>query len=247
MNLNEGQPDKGNKEIKTSDMKKEFEVLENVIKVQGRVIENQETTIANLVKSVKRIQQDLNLGRERYGGTNTRDMAISAFNQSTVKANWEGLSKHPVIENIYKALKTRASDEGRRADDIIRKFEYMPDFHEIMKQVGKHSEIGNLWSRVESIDSGIAELKDVQKVDRHNIYAKLATQRDKMADIETAINMIDFVMGDTFDSHNSAFIFLMGAFAELGKGRVEEGLRFMLKKPKEPKDHETTDETSQEG
>ena len=45
-------------------------------------------------------------------------------------------------------------------------------------------------------------------------------------------------------SQVAAFIFLMGAFAELGKGQIKEGLRFMLKKPKvEENDGEKTEQT----
>ena len=216
-----------------SEMRKEFEVLGNAYKMQESALEKLQAESETQSGLIQRLKNDLQLKKHHsYRNKTTRQLAQEAFNQSTVKANWEGLGKHPVIESIYEDIKNRSTDEGRRADDIIRRFENMPDWQEIMKEIGEHSEIKNLWSRVKDSDSDIAELKDVQKVDRHNIYAKFGTQRDKNSDIETALEALEFLGSEREIKYDTAFMFLMGAWAQSGYEPVANGLREILKKPK---------------
>ena len=217
-----------------SEMKKEFEVLGNAYKMQESALEKLQAESETQSGLIQRLKNDLQLKKHHsYRNKTTRQLAQEAFNQSTVKANWEGLGKHPVIENIYADIKNRSTDEGRRADDIIRRFENMPDWQEIMKEIGEHSEIKNLWSRVKDSDSDIAELKDVQKVDRHNIYAKFGTQRDKNSDIETGLQTLEFLQSETGETMTSGFLFLIGAFATMKYQPTADGLTQILNHRKE--------------
>jgi len=246
--LTEEQPNKESDEIKTpfGDIKKEFEVLENTIKMQKGELDTQLKLLKLLTNAVNRIQTDLNLECERYGGQSTRDMAIEAFNQSTVSANWEGLSKHPVIKAIHEALENRASVEGQRADDILRKFENQPTYDEFMEHLKGSwffKELKEEMVKFERIqDSTISTVRN----DRAHANSHDLKQRDKIADIQTAMDALEFLHSEYNEMVSGAFIFLMGAFAEMDKGQVEEGLRFMLKKPKEePKDNGKVQDTLQ--
>ena len=134
-------------------LEKEFEVLGNAYKMQETALEKLKAESETQSGLIQRLKKDLGLREHHsYRNKTTRELAQEAFNQSTAKANWEGLGKHPVIEHIYGDLKNRATNEGRRADDVLRNLENMPDYHEIMKEIGNHSEITNLWSRIESVD-----------------------------------------------------------------------------------------------
>jgi len=216
-------------------MEKEFEVLGNAYKMQEKALTKLQAENKTHAGVIKRMKLDLEIrSNTEYRNKTTRQLAQEAFNQSTVTAHFEGLGKHPVIEDIFEQIKTRSSTEGRRADDVLRKLENQMSVEEFWDQLSKSSEvrdiqeeISNLWNRVEGNTTS-------QCNDRIQANKQDLKQRDKMATMETAIDLIDFLQSELVISYDGAFIFLMGALAEMGKGQVEEGLRFMLRdrKPK---------------
>ena len=238
--MNEEQHNNETDEIKTPffDMKKEFEVQQTSIDVLSKEVRRLALQVAKYEGKSQLIAKEVELDSHFHSRTTTRELARQAIIQSTAEANWLGLEKHPVVMNLYKAIKDRRNEQEQRIEKNLFRFENQPTYNEFIESMkgssafmDMNNEISNLWSRVESNTTS-------QGNDRTHANKQDLKQRDKMATMETAIHMLDFVMGETFDSHNSAFIFLMGAFAEMGKGEIEKGLRFMLRdrKPKVEKD-----------
>jgi len=214
------------------DVEKENEILHGKLSVQEKALNNQHEMITKLQKMQKRISDDLELSPTSYRNTTTRSLAEDAFEQSTVKANWEGLGKHPVIEDIYKEINNRSSTEGRRADDVLRKLETQMSVEDFFDQLSKSSEVLEIKEALHVFDSSLGDLRITLNSDRTHANEHDLEQREKIADMQTAIDLIDFLQSELVISYDGAFIFLMGALAEMGKGQVEEGLRFMLRKPK---------------
>ena len=227
------------------EMEKEFEVLGNAYKMQEQALEKLKAEYKTQAELIQRMKKDLGLSTHHaYRNKTTRELAQEAFNQSTVTANWAGLGAHPVIVDVYEAIKIRSSNEGRRADDVLRKLENQMSVEEFFEQLSESSEVLEIKEEISELDKSYDNLADVQKVDRHNIYEKIHLQRDTIADIQTANDMKDYLQSEMIIAYDGAFIFLMGALAEMGKGEIENGLRFMLRKPKvENDDGKKTTET----
>ncbi len=98
----------------------EFEVLGNAYTMQEDALKKLKEEHETQKRHIQGIKEDLQLREHQYRNKTTRELAQEAFNQSTVKANWEGLGKHPVIESIYEDMKNSDTNEGRRADDLLR-------------------------------------------------------------------------------------------------------------------------------
>ena len=219
-----------------SEMKNEFEVLGNAYKMQEEALKKLQKEHETQATVIRRLQKDLQLKGDTYRNKTTRQLAQEAFNQSTVTANWDGLEQHPVIESIYEDLKNRATNEGRRADNILRELENQMSVDEFFEQLNKSSEILEIKDELNELNTLTSDQKQRLDTIRDNVYEKYATQRDKTADNETAIDSLDFLLGEHKENMSGAMIFLMGAFAQLGQGQIEEGLRFMLRIPKVEKD-----------
>lgn len=227
-------------EIKT--LQKEFEVLGTAYTMQEKALTKLKAEHETQAGLIKRILQDLELSKHSsYRNKTTRQLAHEAYKQSTVSANWEGLKEHPEILALYEEIKIRSSNEGRRADDVLRKLENQMSVEEFFDQLSKSAEILEIQEGMRAFDSSLGDLRITQTYDRTHANQQDLKQRDKMATMETAIDLIDFLQSEMVISYDGAFIFLMGALAEMGKGQVEEGLRFMLKKPKEPAKEDETE------
>jgi len=228
------------------EMEKELEVLAITIKEIEKSTSSVALKVANFEGKSQIIEKEVELESVFHGRTTTRELARRALVQSTAEANWKSLEEHPTILNIYQAIKDRRNEQEQRIEEILVRFEGIPTANEFLETLTGSEVITEICSDIVDIGTQLSLINTTQDNDRTHANQHDMKQRDKMATMETAINLIDFLQSETIISYDGAFIFLMGALAEMGKGQVEEGLRFMLKKPKEePKDemvHGSTEE-----
>lgn len=235
MKLNEGQEqtDEEFKEMSIKQVLDEFEVQANTITELDKQVSNLSLQVAKYEGRAQVLDKEVESDSYFHSRTTTRELARRALAQSTVEANWEGLEKHPTILNLYQAIKDRRNEQEQRIELVLQRFEGQPTGNEFITWLEKSTalgdiknEISNLWSRVEQNTTS-------QGNDRSQANKQDLKQRDKMSDLETAIDALEFLGSEREITYGSVFMFLIGVFAEMGKGQVEEGLRFMLKKPKE--------------
>jgi len=229
------------------DVEKENEILHGKLLVQEKTLNNQSELITKLRKMQKRICDDLELSPSTYRNETTRSVAFDAFNQSTVEAHFAGLGEHPIIKNIYLGIEAKSNEQEKRAEDILKRFENQPNAREFIEQLKNSWFYTEFKEEMTTLDNTIKYYrKELTNATVHGNQQDLKI-RDQIADIDHAMNALEFLGSEREIKYNSAFMFLIGAWARSGYEPVAEGLRFMLDKPKEPtKEIETPNGSTEE-
>jgi len=233
--VNDEQPNTENDGIKTpfSRLAKEFEVLNNAFKLQESALKDQKSRLDSQDKLILRILNDSELREPRYHGFTTRELAQRAFNQSTVQANWEGLENHPVIKNLFQEITDRRDEQEKRIENVLYRFEDTPTPREFIDKLGNSQIIREINNSIKKLGEDIEFLNITQNNDRAYTNKHDLFQRDRISDMEMATHALDFVLRERSETMDSAFLFLIGAFSVMGYELVAEGLRTIIKKPKE--------------
>ena len=214
-------------------MKEEFKVVKNTLDIEQEVNKSNHESIKKLKDQVQSLQKDLELERPRYGGDPTRKLARDAFNQSTTEANWASLENHPVIKNLYEAIKDSRKDLGRSIEYNATRIDKAQPANEVFAALRTQKVILEINQALQQRHSDIESLRNEVSIDRKNANNQDHKLIDRIADIQTAQNALEFIQSEKILTYDAAFIFLMGAWAKSGFEPVAEGLRIMLKKPKE--------------
>jgi len=216
-------------------IREEFKVMANALDLEKEQNKSNKESIKQLKDQVQSLQKDLELERPRYDGDSTRKLARDAFNQSTVSANWEGLENHHVIENLYKAIKDSRKNLGRSIQNNARRLDRAKPANEVFEELRNTDVITTIMARLADCDAFAQTLGNDVNNDRHQGNQQDLKLRDTLADHKTAINLLDFMLGESVEMFESAFLFSIGAFATMGYEKVGDGLREIIKKPKEKK------------
>ena len=216
-------------------IREEVKVMASALDREKDINKSNTESIKKLTNTIQALQIDLELLSPRYGGESTRKLARDAFNQSTAEANWKSLETHPVIENLYKAIKDSRKDLGRSIQTNAMRLDNERPANEVFQELRNTDVITTIMSRLADADSFAQTLgNDVDNDRRHGNQQDLKL-RDKMADLVTVQNTFEFLLSETNDMFMNGMMFAIGAFATMGYERVGEGIREILKKPKEIK------------
>lgn len=216
-------------------MKEEFKVVGNSLKLEKEMTAKLRETVKQSEIRIKAIREDLEMSTHMYGRESTRKIARDAFNQSTAKANWASLEDHPVVKNLYLAIRDSRKDLGRSIQENALRLDQAQPANEVIKALENTAIIKNVIGRLDDFDGHLQILRD----DTENSFTRANKHdmklRDKLADLETAQDALEFIQSETILTQDSANMFMMGAWARSGHEKVAEGIREILKKPKEEK------------
>ena len=228
------------------EMEKELEVLASTIKEIEKTTSSVALQVAKFEGKSQIIEKEVELESVFHGRTTTRELARRALVQSTAEANWKSLEEHPTILNIYQSIKDRRNEQEQRIEQILNRFESALTTSEMVACIKDtpiireiNNELSNLWNRVEGNTTS-------QSNDRSHANKQDLKIRDKIADIQTAMDALEFIQSETILTMDSALMFEIGAWARSGYSAVADGLREILKKPKEePKEDGKVQDTLQ--
>jgi len=221
-------------------MKKEFEVMNCSLKEMSDTIEYLGARLEKYEGTTKLLEKEVELESYFCSRTTTRELARRALVQSTAEANWKSLEEHPTILNIYQATKDRRNEQEQRIEGILQRFENIPTANEFLESLRTSDTIRDIKKELADFERTQEATIRTVRTDRVHANKHDIEQRDKIADIQTAMDTLEFLQSENMENINGAMIFLMGAFSEMGCTEVVNGLKFMLKKPYvEPEKDET--------